>query len=90
MRPDQAPKAWALLTEAVAAGWGAAWVPGEDASGAPYVTVKLARGLDEMRLTWHTRRPDGTVSTPRLFSAMRRNHRRDWHDITLKDAREAL
>lgn len=68
--PKDFPRAWDLLLLAAVNGWAVAWQPNEDTGGAQYVSVRAVRGFTEHRITWHTRRPDGTTGTPRMFSAL--------------------
>lgn len=81
-------RARALLDAAIDHGWAAAWQPGFDTSGAPFVTVRAvhrntgAAADTEIRVTWHTR----ATGTYRLFSAIAREPGRNWHDITLTQA----
>lgn len=83
----QPVKARQFLNEALDRDWSGALTRGHDSGSAPYATVIVrdAAGT-EMRLTWHTR----ATGTYRLFSAMRRTPRKDWHDVTLKEAQAAL
>lgn len=79
----------ALALEAVAKGWTAGWMEGEDNGGNPFITLHMGKREGAYyTITWHTR----DTGTYRLFSKMvRRVPGASWTDApSLKAIRSAL
>ena len=85
--PSTAPKAWELLEAAAKAGHAAAWRPGQDTCGCPFVVVQiLTADHREARATWHTH--DGGV---RYTSGLIRSYSVDWRTgVSLRALREHM